>query len=314
MDEVGASMVGDEVYCLTRLSDISEDPANNVWRDNVSYFYDEYVRFYPYNSEVGTEAYIAALDAGYTEQSYLLFYIAHHALAAHYVNAIDKGIWRQAVMETLARVTDDDNLPVMSLGAAVFSLARTGPLDGTVIPPSSDGDTYWNNVTLAELPGRLLSHQVPTGEEYAGSFYWRFDHLYGSGYTEDTIYSLLGLVAVVHQNPQESYASAIQAARQILPIGVDDVDGKVAEHIWNSGVPYHAYAGEMLQALGAVSPAGDMSDDGAVTLIDLSQFVSHWLEAGCTFPDWCGGADLDHLGNVNLMDYAILSQHWQAGI
>ncbi len=37
----------------------------------------------------------------------------------------------------------------------------------------------------------------------------------------------------------------------------------------------------------------------------LAALASHWLEAGCSSPDWCGGADLDQDSTVNFADFAM---------
>jgi hypothetical protein len=37
----------------------------------------------------------------------------------------------------------------------------------------------------------------------------------------------------------------------------------------------------------------------------LAVLASHWLEADCGTPDWCGGADLDQDSLVNFVDFAL---------
>jgi hypothetical protein len=36
----------------------------------------------------------------------------------------------------------------------------------------------------------------------------------------------------------------------------------------------------------------------------MALLASHWLDAGCVEPDWCGGLDLDRNGTVNFADFA----------
>jgi hypothetical protein len=56
---------------------------------------------------------------------------------------------------------------------------------------------------------------------------------------------------------------------------------------------------------------GDFEPDGDVDLVDLSYLAQRWLLTGCASPDWCQGADLDHLGGtVNLLDFAIFAENW----
>jgi len=143
----------------------------------------------------------------------------------------------------------------MALGIATWALALTGPLDDTLIDPSGTGTAYWSGKKLADLPGALLSHQVPDGELYAGTFYWRFDHGDGgsgepvSGYTEDAIFNTLGLIAASRGDPALDLDAAIDAAGQALLGGVKS-GGKVFEHLWLESSDYYTFGGEMLQVLG----------------------------------------------------------------
>jgi hypothetical protein len=202
-----------------------------------------------------------------TEPSTTVFYLAYHVVAANYVKALYKGIWRNALINYLSKVDDDSaDFPVMALGVATWALSTTGPLDDTLIDPSSyvescrifpsgKGTAYWSGKKLADLPAILLSHQVPSGELYTGSFYWRFDHGDGglgipvSGYTEDAIFATLGLISAYKANPALDLETAIHRAGQALLNGVSN-EGKVFEHLWLESQDYCTYGGEMLQALG----------------------------------------------------------------
>lgn len=251
LNTAGGNFFGDEAYGLTRLSEISSDPSTNSWRTAAAGFYTAVT-----NLGSGTSGYISALKGGYAEESQPLFYVAHHAIAASYVNATDKGVWRQSVIDTLADVDDDDVYPVMSLGAAVWALALTGDLDATAI--TSDTGSYWYGMTLADLPGELAGHQVPSGNTYGDSFYWRLDHTnggdpnsYASGYTEDTVFGTLGLIGATSTGSWD-YGDQILAARESLALGVDDMvgnEGSVYLHIWEGGSFHYAFTGETLQAL-----------------------------------------------------------------
>jgi hypothetical protein len=37
----------------------------------------------------------------------------------------------------------------------------------------------------------------------------------------------------------------------------------------------------------------------------VAVLASHWLEAGCGVPDWCGGVDLNHSSTVDFVDFAL---------
>jgi hypothetical protein len=43
---------------------------------------------------------------------------------------------------------------------------------------------------------------------------------------------------------------------------------------------------------------------------DLEIIASNWLESGCEYPGWCGGADLDVSGEVDFVDFALLAERW----
>ena len=237
---------GDAVYSLTLLGQISTDPASNQWRTYASDFY-----LAVKNSSGGTSGYIAGFTG--TEPSNAVFYLSEHVVSANYVNAADKAIWRQGLINFLATVENSTaNYPVMSLGVATWALAQTGAMDGTYINLSAPLSSYWYGKKLVDLPGLLAGHQVTSGDN-AGSFFWRFDHTApgggdSSGFTEDTVFGTLGLVAADNGNPALGYDDEILTARTVLAGGVGG-DGKVYEHIWSGGANYHVYAGETLQAL-----------------------------------------------------------------
>ena len=262
---------GDEAFALTRLSDIASDPCDNPWWKKVSNFYSDV------KHDVGTKDYISELIG--TGPSITVFYLANYVVAAYYVDAEDKQIWRQNLIEQLSRVDDSSIFPVMGLGAATWALAFTGPLDETLIDPSGKGAAYWDVKKLADLPSLLLSHQVPDGKPYAGSFYWQFQHDEGdpNGYTEDAIFATLGLVGAAAANPDLDLDAAILAARRAL-LGNIDSEGKVYEHLWLRGEVYYTYAGEMLQVLGELVVPGDLDLDGGVNSTDVAIMTNNWLK------------------------------------
>lgn len=311
---------GDETYSLTLLSEFAEDPGDNYWRTVVSGFY-EWIRT---NEPGGTVGYIDAYYQG-TTPSVAVFYMAHHVMAAYYADAEDKAIWRDGLVRHLIEVGDDDDYfeyPVTSLGIAVWALAQTGPClaqDTSLVKPGPGGQPYWQGEKMQDLPGLLLGHQVPDGQNYAGTFYWRFDHdgEPSSGYTEDAVYGTLGLVAADEDDPGTDYSSAICAAKTMLPqfVYVEYPGGGIVyDHINEGAIAQYHYSGELIQALSAYKLLGDIDDSGCVDVGDLAVFASYWLttdcaydgEGGCT----CEGADLNLDGTVNLHDFAILSNQW----
>jgi len=65
-----------------------------------------------------------------------------------------------------------------------------------------------------------------------------------------------------------------------------------------------------------ISQISDLDEDCDVDFLDFGLFAQHWLEDGCTEPDWCGGADLtedEPNGVVNILDLMVFSEHWLEG-
>jgi len=75
------------------------------------------------------------------------------------------------------------------------------------------------------------------------------------------------------------------------------------------GQPDAAYsAGGQYEVLGGFWPGGPQC---LVNFHHFATFAEHWLEIGCADPDWCGGADLDHLNDiVDELDLKILVEQW----
>jgi len=60
----------------------------------------------------------------------------------------------------------------------------------------------------------------------------------------------------------------------------------------------------------ALAFEGDLNVDGCVDWADLDNFVEQWLLDGCSEPNWCSGADIDHSNDVDFDDFALLAQNW----
>lgn len=61
------------------------------------------------------------------------------------------------------------------------------------------------------------------------------------------------------------------------------------------------------------NPAGDFDSDGHIDFFDFGIFSVHWLRRNCLEDSCCDGADLDHNGEVDLRDLAILCSNWHEG-
>jgi hypothetical protein len=324
------NMYGDEAYALMKLSQNSCDPLNNKWRTALTQLFTciHNQPAYPPDNVGGTAGYIEQY-AYSTIVTTATFYIAHHTVAAYYVNATDKVVWRTYLIRYLSQIDDDAEgnlMPVLALGTATWALAATGPLDNTAIlpPPGGFAAEPFRGKRLKDLPAMLKSHVSteflnPTA---AGNFFWRFDHKWGVGYTEDDIFGLLGLIYSQKQIPTLGYTSTINLVRSNLmdAIDVNTVDGDpgaVYAHVdWYPekgpmlANPYHHMAGELLTALGAAAIQGDINLDDKVNLADLAQFADQWLDSSAP----CIGngivSDLNKDGRVNFTDFALMAQSW----
>jgi len=301
---------GDEAYALTLLSEMSGGQADERWFPIVQAFYANVKDLVV----GGTSAYLAEFDG--VERSVAVFYLAHHTVSAWYVDAEDKQMWRQALIDSLKEVDDSSAaFPVTSLGVATWALAATGPLDDSLLDPSSEEAVYWRDKRLSDLPDVLMDHQVGEDGVLPGSFYWRFDHSDGasggpvSGYTEDLIFASLGLVAAVGADPNRRLDSAIEAARTALMSSLGWVD-TAYQHLWLLGGNERLYTGEALQALAELVPIGDFNLDGKVNPVDFSTWARYWRETGCLDRCRCGRADFNRDGQVDYQDLSILAGEW----
>jgi len=54
-----------------------------------------------------------------------------------------------------------------------------------------------------------------------------------------------------------------------------------------------------------------LTRDCSTDLPDFAAFGTHWLENGCDQTNnWCGGADLDHINDVDMRDLQIVAMYW----
>jgi hypothetical protein len=47
--------------------------------------------------------------------------------------------------------------------------------------------------------------------------------------------------------------------------------------------------------------------------VNLALFTEQWLAADCVSPEWCSGADLNHSGKVDFIDFAVFAKQWLQG-
>jgi hypothetical protein len=239
---------GEDVYGIQRLSDISADPNSNSYRTALGTYYG-YVK----NVRAGsTTQFITDLKNGSGNPSDYIASLAQYTVAANYVDAADKGVWRNTLMQAVADIAGvytnpgDNYTPTLDFGIGLWGLAKTGSLDSTVI----NGTGILSGLPLSDLPGELLALQVPSGTQ-AGSFYcdWYMgtDTL-DSGFTEDTAWSVSALRAAATAEGTSAYDAAINQGLSVLTAGVAN-DGTTYDHIYDPAYQMNLYAGETLIAV-----------------------------------------------------------------
>jgi len=300
---------GDEAYALSCLSRTTANCDEDRWRSALEAFYENVATL----AAGSTAGYISQFELA--ELSQAVFYLSHHAVAAFYVDANDKDLWRQGLVDFLVQVDDDSaDLPVLALGAATWSLATIGTLDDSLLDPCGVGTAYWQGRTFAELPGLLVDHQIPEGD-LAGSFYWRFDHgnlgtgAPTAGYVEETVFGAMGLAAANRTMRIPEMRDRILLVRDLLIASVDD-DGVVTQHLSLGGGAQYFYAAEVLRALGELTDIANLDLRGVVDGLDLAMWAGHWRADDCQDCLVCNRADLDRSGHVDIRDLALLANNW----
>ncbi len=73
-------------------------------------------------------------------------------------------------------------------------------------------------------------------------------------------------------------------------------------------------AGEMsggdYKLAGGFWPGGPIPALCFVNFEHFAEFALYWLDTSCDQNNWCEGADLDYLGDVDLEDVKVLAYYW----
>jgi len=73
--------------------------------------------------------------------------------------------------------------------------------------------------------------------------------------------------------------------------------------------------GIMYPRLNWQSLYGDLACPDGVSFVDFADFAARWLTAGCSSSNnFCGGADMDFSGVVDMTDFAMFADNWLEGI
>lgn len=76
---------------------------------------------------------------------------------------------------------------------------------------------------------------------------------------------------------------------------------------WASGGGYELFGGFLPGCRWSDSPLCIVNYD------DFARFAEHWLETDCNdLNNWCGGADLNQLDDVDLVDLGLFVDEWLA--
>jgi hypothetical protein len=136
--------------------------------------------------------------------------------------------------------------------------------------------------------------------------------VYGSGNIDDSFWDVntsglstsaagTGLTTV----QMKTYSTFVSAGWDFTNESVNDTND-----IWRmctSGVDYPRLNWE--------SMAGDFACPDGVSFVDFAYFAAHWSTAGCSSSNnFCGGADMNHSGTVDMLDFVKFAENWLLGI
>ncbi len=77
--------------------------------------------------------------------------------------------------------------------------------------------------------------------------------------------------------------------------------------LWNSGT---VYFDDIHLNLCVLDIPGDVDGNCRVNYQDLVKFASYWLDNTCVAETWCDSCDIDKSGEVDLLDFAVLANHY----
>ena len=184
---------------------------------------------------------------------------------------------------------------------------NVAPLIGMEAGPSLhfvlNSKTYFDN----RIPPRGFTNAAytdfggqPAGYTYPDGQYW-----------DETYYQLpagstSAEVALYYQSTSKEFIEFLRDENTTNTLGQELYD------LWNNNDKCPPEL--MVQAqLSLVHPAGDFDLDFDFDTADVLVFFNRWLDNTCadTQPDnWCSGADLNHSGTVDYLDFVELSHIW----
>jgi hypothetical protein len=119
---------------------------------------------------------------------------------------------------------------------------------------------------------------------------------------------------VVNTSDATVYGFAYQRDVSIYQIFILVVSGRNLNQAYQIQLPLvNAVGTTVIQPLLSVTvPAtADINKNGRVDLPDLQEWQNRWLETNCgPYDNWCGRADINRDGIVNLKDYGVMVSLW----
>ena len=191
-------------------------------------------------------------------------------------------------------LTDEDGEPVVT----PEYMLKIGGIGGEVNIPMFEIDELvvptLNGYNLVYKDARLAVHDIKTIDEETGDFII-LDGVFGSNF----LCASAKMDAVSFPWPTDLSGTifnkiVLDTRRSLL--GFDVFDDYTTPYC---GDPNHP------------RPAGDLTGDCKVNILDLYTFRQDWLRQDCDVGnDFCDGHDIGQDGKVNLDDYAILAKDW----
>jgi hypothetical protein len=123
---------------------------------------------------------------------------------------------------------------------------------------------------------------------------------------------------VANRDPSVRISSSDRQTAKTAPVSLSQGES----YVWavdcyepdpnNPGVDI-LFAGDLWYFDTVMTGSTDLDLDGDVDLGDFALLSQQWLETGCVLPGWCADADIDRSGTVGLSDLVLMVQDWLWG-
>jgi hypothetical protein len=244
-----------------------------------------------------------------------------------YIQAYTKpGAFESTISETMITQPGAYVLKGLTTGQTVYVRAFVPLFGFKVFELEAFQIEEWAKVqmTATRTVGVNLTLQRPVvmdnGNWYSGSLdnemavrrYYSFeavkDHKYS--FQLDTTDLNAGMMILYGRDGLNELVERFSYETQEIVDWVCPVDGQYYVEVsipeWN---PWMGYAGTY--KIRMLAPTPDLNRDGCVDVSDLALAAEHWLDSGCDLSnDFCFGTDLDHNGQIDMIDFSIFAGDW----